>query len=586
MIAQSPTAPLQRQLPKVYLRERLYLHRSLLTDRVRWRFTSVIPNYYPEFNEQGEYNEVRDLVIPGWSHVQGDWFAINRGHLDAVWDEFSGHCEIVDQRAAPRLSFPLRWAGVLMKDGTRSNLRPSQVPFIQDLMSKGYGIGEAPPRFGKTICMSAITCQAGLRTLIIVHQLELAKQFLQKFRRCTNIDALEARSGRRLAGLGRTWEDFYNLEICVTTWQRFHAVLPKVNDDGEMANEYIDPELLRLQREKLHKQQILRYTETQKHIHNLRNRFGLVMVDEAHRASSPCFSNVVEQFNAWYRFGVTATPERKDGLDAVIKMIVGPCVAEGDEEKVPLHIKHVYTGFSPKFKSWTAYENAIARDPRRNKLAVDLIERDVKDGHYVVVVTTRTEHIMSIVEALRARGISAAPFHGQLKESEREQNMNDTVEGKIRVLVAMRSMLLGIDVPLWSAMHILMPSANAPNYYQEIARVRTVTETKKFAKIRDYLDAVSASSGSYRTRYSVYTHPKKAPIFFEDEEGKIIERMSLAKILTKAGNVRQAGSKAAREDLEACQVGFGMGGISGVRVPKFDAAAGWGGLANAFQPGF
>lgn len=568
------------QLPKVFLRERLYVHKSLMTDRIRRRFSTIIPDYFPEFNEQtGEPNEVRDLLVRGWRRCpNGEWYSISRGNLDAVWDEFSGHCEIVEQRATPALSFNLRFMGVLMKDNvTRSGLRETQVPFVADILRNGYGIGEAPPRFGKTICMSAIVCQVGMRALLIVHQVELAEQFVAKFRRCTNVDAAERHYKRQLIGICDKWSDFDNFDICVTTWQRFHAVLPKNEDEGLPENEYIDPELLRMQREKLHAQQIKRFEETQRHIVRLRNRFGIVLVDEVHRAASPCFSRVVDQFNPWYRLGVTATPDRKDKLDAVIKLIVGPTVTVGEEDKVELRVRPVYTGFNPKFQNWTTYENKIAKDPRRNKLACDLIEKDVKDGHHVVVVCTRTDHIIELSEKLRARGISVATFHGKMHKRDRKQAMADAESGKAKVTISMRSMLLGIDIPLWSSMHVLVPSANPPNYYQEISRVRTVTDIKPFALIRDYIDVCSAGTGSYRTRHQVYTDPRKAPIFFENDDGSLMDKVSCARIVTQAMQARQAGSREAKADFKESMLGFG--GITGPRMPKFDDS-GWGGLAH------
>lgn len=562
-------APVTRpapSIPKVFLRDRLYLHKSLLTEKVRRRFTTVLRDFYPEYNEEtGELNETRDLVVHGWKKYKDDIYSISRGDLDAIWEEFSGHCEIVDQRSVVPLTWPLRWKNVLMKDGSRSPLRDTQRKFISDLLGFGYGIGEAPPRFGKTICMSAITCKVGMRALLIVHQIELAKQFVAKFRRCTNVDAAEAHYGKQLIGICTKWEDFDNFDICVTTWQRFHAVLP--NTTPEDLSEYEDPALRTLQLEKLHAMQTLRYEATQRHIARLRNRFGLVMVDEVHRAASPCFSAVVDKFNPWYRLGVTATPDRKDRMDVVIKFIAGPTVTVGTEDKVELRVKHVYTGFNPKFKNWTTYENAIAKDKRRNKMAMDLIEADVKAGHHVVAVCTRTQHILDLIEMAKARGLEATGFHGKLSPKMREQAMADAESGKAKIVFAMRSMLLGIDIPLWSAMHVLVPSANPPNFYQEISRVRTPRPGKDFALIRDYLDACSASNGCYRYRHGVYVDPVKAPILFEDETGAVVPRLALERILTVAAQTRQAGGRAATAESNEL---LGFGGATGPRMPKFD----------------
>ena len=374
----------RRVLPKVVLRERLYIPKALFTAEVRKAFSVLIPNYYPEYDEQtGEAIENRDLLVRGWKDHKNGWFSLSRGDLDTVWSVFR-NCEIVDQRAVPKLSFDLQWLNVLMKDGSRSPLRDTQTAFIDDLMNNGFGIGEAPPRFGKTICMSNITCRVGMRTLVVVHQIELAKQFLRRFRSCTNIDEEEHRLGKRLVGICSKPSDFENLEICITTWQQFHAPLPKPDAEPVLAL-----------------QQMRRRKAVALTVKKLRDRFGLVLVDEAHRAASACFSSVVNMFNPWYRFGVTATPDRKDQLDAVIKLIVGPVVTVADEVKIPIRVRHVYTGMPAKFTHWTTYEAEIARDNRRNKLALQLIEEDAKKGHSIVVVCKRTAHINLLVQALK-----------------------------------------------------------------------------------------------------------------------------------------------------------------------------------------
>lgn len=502
-------------LPKVYLRHRLFIPQEMFNSELRKAFSVIIENYYPEFDEEGEPIEQRDLLIKGYKQHANGYVSLARGHLDKVWKHFDGKAQIVDQRSAPRLSFDLKWLGVKLEDGTRGALKPEQDRFIGEMMDRGYGMGEAPPRFGKTICMSNITCRAGLKTLVVVHQVELAEQFESEFRRCTNIAQEEHRLRRKLVGYCKSFADFEKYEICITTWNRFHA--PKPREDAD---------------ERTVQMQVRRAKAVAAAIAKLRNSFGLVLVDEAHRAASACFSAVVGQFNPWYRFGVTATPDRKDQLDAVIKLIIGPVVTRADEQKVLLRVRPIYTGFTPHFTRWHAYEAQIARDGRRNKLALELVEKDVKAGHSVVVVCKRTKHILEFTQALVARGIRAEAFWSGQKD--RKGLLERAKKGHTQVTVAYRGMLLGINVPRWSSMHILSPGNNAPNHIQEISRVRTVMEGKRYAVLRDYLDACGASNGCYKTRHKVYTDARRQPIIFEDENGSPIKKLSFDYIRQRA----------------------------------------------------
>ena len=49
--------------------------------------------------------------------------------------------------------------------------------------------------------------------------------------------------------------------------------------------------------------------------HEKLNDYGMVLVDECHHAASNTMANILNQVNARYVYGVTATPMRGDGLE-------------------------------------------------------------------------------------------------------------------------------------------------------------------------------------------------------------------------------------------------------------------------------
>lgn len=56
------------------------------------------------------------------------------------------------------------------------------------------------------------------------------------------------------------------------------------------------------------------------------SRFGLVIFDECHHLPAATTSNAARQCLAPFRLGLTATPERSDGLESLLDELVGPCV--------------------------------------------------------------------------------------------------------------------------------------------------------------------------------------------------------------------------------------------------------------------
>ena len=58
--------------------------------------------------------------------------------------------------------------------------------------------------------------------------------------------------------------------------------------------------------------------------HKRVKNYGLVIVDECHHAASDTIVEVLQEVNAKYVYGLTATPTRQDGHHPIIFMQCGP----------------------------------------------------------------------------------------------------------------------------------------------------------------------------------------------------------------------------------------------------------------------
>jgi len=253
-----------------------------------------------------------------------------------------------------------------------------------------------------------------------------------------------------------------------------------------------------------------------------------VLVSNCHKTPAQCYSKVVTNFSALHRIGVTATFERKDQLQVVTKNIMGPVVVKAKIPQMDCTYQIVETGYDPgKFSLWSTLENRLANAKNRNDLIVKLIEKDVKAGHHVVVATRRVKHCKILVDRLRELDIEAEVFNSTLVK--REEVLNKARKGEIKVIVAMRAMLLGINVPIWSSFHNTMPTSNPPAYYQEYSRIRTKQPGKRNPVIRDYVDLGRACVSTKFIRIKCY---KKDGFRMEktlSPEGKIRARKNAGK---------------------------------------------------------
>lgn len=72
------------------------------------------------------------------------------------------------------------------------------------------------------------------------------------------------------------------------------------------------------------------YDSAYLHMEHLGARFGLVVFDECHHLPGPTYALAARLALAPHRLGLTATPERADGRDAELDVLVGPTVYRRD----------------------------------------------------------------------------------------------------------------------------------------------------------------------------------------------------------------------------------------------------------------
>jgi intein/homing endonuclease len=329
-----------------------------------------------------------------------------------------------------------------------------------------------------TIFMCWMMCRLKQVSLVLAQEEQLLDQFEEEMRQFTNINELERKYGKKLIGKPKKADDVYPIAT-LSSWQFYDHNLRALREN--------------------------------------RDRFGAVFVDEAHSASAPCFARVVNTTNSYYRIAVTATPKRKDGMHVIMFDVVGPVVTKGITEQLPVHVRVVKTGiaFPPSPLQGNAFWNQVLsrtmRHEKRNELICRRVMQDVKQGHSVLVVTDRIEHIYTLSMMLRklvgqhiqkhgGKKIGIAELHGKLSAEQRRKIVNrfttkedkaagrwfqineiprkklrlDAKAGKIKIVIAFSKIVqLGWNVPAWSSLHSVMPMSNEPNWYQRISRIRT-----------------------------------------------------------------------------------------------------------------
>ena len=227
-------------------------------------------------------------------------------------------------------------------------------------------------------------------------------------------------------------------------------------------------------------------------------RFGLLVLDEHHHVAASTFRRIVGRCPSRYRLGLTATPEREDGLTPLLELYFGkPLVVVSHEELVAAgvltlpEIRSVETGFSYPYNGMEDYApmlDALVADEARNSLVVENVAREAGDGNICLVLSGRVEHCEALNGQLLARGIASAALTGKVPKERRKVLLDGARAGRIKVLVATSLADEGLDLPRLSRVFLAYPGRAKGRTMQRLGRLMRPHQCKTSAMLFDFVD--------------------------------------------------------------------------------------------------
>jgi superfamily II DNA or RNA helicase len=242
-------------------------------------------------------------------------------------------------------------------------------------------------------------------------------------------------------------------------------------------------------------------------------RFGLVLLDEAHHAPARTFAEVVASMPGRLRLGLTATPTRADGLTDFLHWSFGPVVYTIDQGSLeaggatlrPM-ITWVQTGWKPKTNAddWTHLVDEMAAEPKRNALIVQVVRERAAQGRKVLVLADRVEHCAELATALEGRGLRAAALVGRVSPKKRDELLGKARLGELDAIVATSLADEGLDVPILDTVVLCSPSKNLPRVQQRVGRICRPSPGKPVPEVLDLVDDSAASMRMAWQRFNLY----------------------------------------------------------------------------------
>jgi superfamily II DNA or RNA helicase len=228
--------------------------------------------------------------------------------------------------------------------------------------------------------------------------------------------------------------------------------------------------------------------------HHQQNAFDLVVIDEAHHAPADSYTSITDHFARARILGVTATPNRGDGVAMAKAFDVGPFsmpIVEGIEHGwlVPVRVRSIETSIDFAGIRTTAGDlnqkqlaEALSELGALHEIAGPIVEECGDRQTIVFAVTVAHAHLLA--EVMRehvadraaklgrpAPGPSAVlALDGSAENDERRGTVGAFLRGECQYLVNCALFTEGFDAPPTAAIAMARPTKSLGLYLQMLGR--------------------------------------------------------------------------------------------------------------------
>lgn len=207
------------------------------------------------------------------------------------------------------------------------------------------------------------------------------------------------------------------------------------------------------------------------------NGFGLTVYDEAHHMSACVFVTSLTHETTRYTLGLTATPDRKDGLGRVFSWFIGSVVFRQDASDMKRPDVRVRTPAFPQrcaprrdpsgHPDTVAMVTDLCNDAERNKDIADIALDVLKDPQRcLLVMSERRKHLVDLYTLIEPHyGDEMGYYVGGMKADER-----DKVEKNARVIFAVGICSEGFDCSRLNTIILATPKSDVEQSVGRIMR--------------------------------------------------------------------------------------------------------------------
>jgi superfamily II DNA or RNA helicase len=233
------------------------------------------------------------------------------------------------------------------------------------------------------------------------------------------------------------------------------------------------------------------------------DHFDMVVVDEFHHAAASTYRRLLEHLEPRELLGLTATPERADGLP-ILPWFGDRIAAElrlwdaiEQHRLAPFAYYGIHDGLDLRDVPWRrgrGYDIAALSDVYTSNDAWARLVYTQLDAHVDDRSTMRclgfcvsVDHAQFMARAFTALGVSAVALSGESSDPERQAALRDLAAGRVRVIFSVDLFNEGVDIPAVDTILMLRPTESPTLFLQQLGRGLRKAADKSACTVLDFV---------------------------------------------------------------------------------------------------
>lgn len=247
----------------------------------------------------------------------------------------------------------------------------------------------------------------------------------------------------------------------------------------------------------------------------------MIMWDEYHTGAAESIWNTgIVSNNAYYRYGMSATPWRDDGKDLLLESIANvrkPHLTITASKLIktgkltPCSIKFIQINevFEWPGSYGELYKQSIICNEHRNNIIINKAIEMYKQNKTILILIKSIEHGELLLKGINQNnnfmGEDNVKFlSGGNSPDERQTIIDEVKDGKVKILIASTIADQGLDLPILDCLILAGGGRSSTRAFQRIGRVLRLYKNKTEAIVFDFKDMTPTLYNHYLYRKALY----------------------------------------------------------------------------------